>query len=94
VVYVSPYGGQAAPGKDTRRWPLASNLATAGTTSSNRPPYRCITVRGGAARTLLAALGRADQETRWLASGASARGFGLIVRPLLPDERDCSSLAR
>ena len=91
AVYVSPYGGQAAPGKDTKRWPLAARLASTGT---SRPAFRCISVRGGPARTLLTVLGRADEQTRWLAPGGGARGFSLIIRPLLPDERDCSSLAR
>jgi hypothetical protein len=94
AVYVSAYGGQARPGENTMSWPLASDLATAGRPSSSGPAHRCLTVTGPQARSLLAVLERANEQTRWLARGSGTPGFGLIVRPLLPDERDCASLSR
>jgi hypothetical protein len=94
AVYVSPYAGQAAPGTNTIQWPLPIDLATAGRPPSSGSAYRCITVPGNQAPTLLAALRRANEQTRWVTAGSGPPGFGLIVRPLLPDERDCSSLTR
>jgi hypothetical protein len=90
AVYVSAYGGQARPGENTMTWPLSSDLATAGKPPAGGSAYRCLTVAGTQARSLLAALGRANEQTRWLARAGGA--FSLIVRPLLPDERDCSSI--
>jgi hypothetical protein len=92
AIYVGPYRGQGQSGAARVRWPLASNLATAGTSPPSAAGYRCITVRGVAAvKTLLATLRKANEQSRWVARAGAARSFQLIARPLLPDQRDCSS---
>ncbi len=88
VVYVQPYKGQAAPGSSIVTWPLSSDLASAGNAMSIG--YRCIAVSGQSARTLLATLRTASDESRWKSGKAE---YALVARPLLPEERDCASLA-
>jgi hypothetical protein len=76
------------------RWPLASNLATAGKRPANGFAYRCITVRGKAVATLLATLRKANEQSQWVARAGAARTYQVIAVPLLPDQRDCSALHR
>jgi hypothetical protein len=90
VVYVMP-STQGKPGSGSITWPLSSDLATAGTPISSGSGYRCITVGGANARTLLATLRKANDQSSWKASGSTAR-YALIARPLLPDEQSCASL--
>jgi hypothetical protein len=92
AVYVSPYSGQAPSGSDAVTWPLASDLASAGKPTSLGSGTRCITVSGRSVRTLLATLRTANDLSRWT-SGKRPRAYALVARPLLPDERDCASLA-
>jgi hypothetical protein len=92
AVFVGRYNGQAAPGRNTVTWPLPVELA--GTPPPNGVGYRCLVVRGTAARTLRTTLKRANQDTRWVVRGAPAAAYGLILRPLLPDERSCASFTR
>jgi hypothetical protein len=70
-------------------WPLALPLAGK---PDNGSSYRCIVVGGRQARTLLATLKRANQESRWIVRGEPGTAYSLIARPLLPDERTCGSL--
>jgi hypothetical protein len=91
AVYVAPFPGKDRPG-DRVRWPLASNLASAGRRPSAGYPYRCITVRGTAVATLLATLRRADEQSQWIARPGAARRFQVVARPLLPDQRDCAAV--
>jgi hypothetical protein len=91
VVFVTPSTGSGQPGSGPITWPLSSDLATAGTSISSGLGYRCITVSGANARTLLATLRTANDQSSWKASGSAGR-YALIARPLLPDERNCASL--
>jgi hypothetical protein len=94
AVYVAPYEGKPQTGARRVRWPLASNLATAGKRPSNGFQYRCITVRGNAVTTLLATLRKANEQSQWIAHAGAARSFQVVAVPLLPDQRDCSALHR
>ena len=92
AIYAGPFQGQGQPGAGRVRWPLASNLATAGTRPQSGAGYRCITVRGAAVAKLLATLRKANEQSQWIARPGAARAFQVIARPLLPDERDCAAL--
>jgi hypothetical protein len=93
AVYVTPARGQAQPGATTVAWPLEGDLATAGTPLSSGLDMRCITVAGPATRTLLATLRTANDASRWKARGGATGSYTLIARPLLPDERSCTSIS-
>jgi hypothetical protein len=94
AVYVAPYQQQAGAGSAAVVWPLSSDLATAGTRASLGAGYRCISLRGPEAATLLATLRRANDRSRFVMHGKPATAYALVTRPLLPDERNCGSLAR
>lgn len=89
AVYVAPFRGQAQPGSVPIVWPLESNLATAGKPVSSGLGYRCISVAGEPAKTLLAALGKANEQSRWKARAGAKAIYEVVARPLLPDERGC-----
>ena len=91
AAYVGPFPGAPPTGSARVRWPLASNLASAGKPVSSGLAYRCITVGGKDARTLLAVLRTANDQSRWIARPGATAVYQLIARPLLPDQRDCSS---
>jgi hypothetical protein len=92
AVYVAPFSGPAQPGARPIVWPLARDLATAGTSSQAGAGSRCISVRGSDARRLLARLRTANDQSRWIAPGRPGTAYALVARPLLPDEQDCASL--
>lgn len=94
VVFITPWNttGQPVTGPSIR-WPLAGDLATAGRRLPTGPGYRCLALRGSAAKTLLATLHAANDRSRWTARARSKRAYALIARPLLPDERRCGSLS-
>jgi hypothetical protein len=94
AVYVAPYGGPAQPGSLPAIWPLASDLATAGSKATLGASHRCISLRGDDTATLLATLRNANDQSRWIVRGAPATAYSLVARPLLPDERSCRSLGR
>jgi hypothetical protein len=71
-----------------RSWPLPSDLANAGVPAASG--VRCVTVDGRDADRLRTALRRANAQSQWSSGG---RRYTLIIRPLLPDERGCASLA-
>jgi hypothetical protein len=87
AVYVAPAQGTTG---SRLAWPLARDLATAGTPVSSGLGYRCTTVSGAAARTLARSLRQATVQSRWTSHG---RAYTLVARPLLPDEADCAALA-
>ena len=93
AVYVAPSDGQAQPGASGVVWPLRHNLATAGKRVPSGLNYRCISVGGAGARTLLATLRNANEVSLWSMRGSPGKRYQLIARPLLPDEADCASLA-
>jgi hypothetical protein len=90
AVYASPFTGPRQKGAKPVVWPLKRNLATAGKRVSNGLPYRCMVVTGPAATTLLASLAKANEQTQWIMRGDPAKPYQLVVRPLLPDQRDCT----
>ena len=92
AVYAAPFTGEQQKGAKPVVWPLTRNLATAGKRESNGLPYRCMTVTGPAAKTLLVSLHKANEQTQWIMRGEPAKPYQLIVRPLLPDQRDCTPL--
>ena len=91
AAYVGPFPGTPSTGSGRVRWPLASNLATAGKPVSSGLAYRCITVGGKDARSLLAVLRKANEQSRWVARAGAKTVYQLIARPLLPDQRTCAS---
>jgi hypothetical protein len=91
AIYVAPYAGQAQPGSARIVWPLERSLATAGKPVSSGLGYRCIAVGGKDAKTLLATLGKANEQSRWTAGPGAKATYQLVARPLLPDERGCPS---
>jgi hypothetical protein len=90
AVHVGPFRGERLPGAVPIVWPLDSNLAREGKRVSDGLPYRCFTVTGDDTATLLAALRNANDQTQWLARPGRHRTFGLVLRPLLPDEHGCN----
>jgi hypothetical protein len=90
VLYVAPASGQAQPGAKVVTWPLARDLASAGKQLSSGLGFRCITVGGASAHTLLATLRTASDASRWKARGSTPDTFTVIARPLLPDEQGCA----
>jgi hypothetical protein len=93
AVYVARSDGQSQPGSSPVVWPLRRNLATAGKRVPSGLNYRCISIGGADARTLLATLGTANEVSRWSMRASPDKSYQLIARPLLPDEVDCASLA-
>lgn len=92
AVYAGPFHASGQPGARGVRWPLASNLATAGTRPASAGGYRCITARGRAVKTLLATLRGANEASPWISGAGAKQRYQVIARPLLPDERDCAAL--
>jgi hypothetical protein len=50
---------------------------------------RCVTVTGTELSSLLAEAGTANESTPWIWNG---RAYGMLLRPLLPDESSCADL--
>lgn len=68
-------------------WPLSPGLATFGEpVSAGLQGLRCGAVDGVDAQTLLTQAEQANQLTPWTSEGAR---YGLLFRPLLPDESGC-----
>ncbi|MEU8207572.1 hypothetical protein AB0B85_00070 [Micromonospora sp. NPDC049044] len=70
---------------DVRPWPLDVPLSA----MDGAPQRPCHVVDGATLAPLLAEAGAARRETRWQAEGHRVR---LVVRPLLPHERNCADL--
>jgi hypothetical protein len=68
-------------------WPLTPGLDLFGEPSQDTPGgMRCGTVDADAAASLLPLAEQANQLTPWTSDGAQ---YGLLFRPLLPDESGC-----
>jgi hypothetical protein len=66
-------------------WPLAP-LASFGEAIPDQVALRCGTVGGSDLATIRPLLSAANELTPWRSDG---RPYGLVVRPLLPDESGC-----
>lgn len=84
-VYVREYQGQPELEQEPAPWPLGS-LGAFGTTDENLPDTRCGVVAGGDIEQLLPDAYAANELTPWTSDGST---YGLIFRPLLPDEHTC-----
>jgi hypothetical protein len=69
-------------------WPLEQPLALFGGPVVDGS-YRCGTVSGADAATLLPALQAANQLTQWVQDPQTSATFGLTVRPMVPGEDIC-----
>jgi hypothetical protein len=69
-------------------WPLDQPLALFGGPVLDGS-YRCGTVTGADAATLLPALQAANQLTPWIQDPSTSATFGLTVRPMVPGEDAC-----
>jgi hypothetical protein len=86
-VYILPYRGDAELPQDAIAWPLDVPLDGFGEPAANAPTdTRCGVVGGPEFETLFAAAQNANQLTPWTSGGIE---YGLIFRPLLPDEHTC-----
>ncbi len=85
-VYVTSYRGEPDLPQEPIAWPLATPLSRFGDPASALEEARCGVVTGDDLRTLRPLFERANQLTPWESEGER---FGLLLRPLLPDERGC-----
>lgn len=86
-VFVASYRPDQTLTEPPMAWPLDPGLASFGEAVRNGPEdMRCGVVSGSEAQTLLAQAEKANQLTPWTSEGAR---FGLLFRPLLPDESGC-----
>jgi hypothetical protein len=84
-VFVRPYRGEPQLRQDPIDWPLG-DLAAFGEPVGIAPDTRCGTVEGAELDELWPLAERANQLTPWRSGGER---YGLLFRPLLPDERGC-----
>jgi len=85
-VYVQPYRPDPELAQDPIAWPLEPGLDAFGEPAEALPEARCGVVSGDDLSLLLADARQANQLTPWT-SGESE--YGLMFRPLLPDEHGC-----
>jgi hypothetical protein len=85
-IYVRPYRGEPDLAQEPIAWPLETPLADFGEPFEGGERTRCGVVSGADLETLLPLLERANQLTPWESEG---RRYGLLLRPLLPDEHGC-----
>ncbi len=85
-VYVRPYTGDPTLSEREVAWPLTTPLADFGQAVANLPDTRCGVVGGDELATLLPDVRSANELTPWTSEG---RSYGLLFRPLLPDEHGC-----
>jgi hypothetical protein len=67
-------------------WPIETPLAAFGAPDANLPDLRCGTVTGDDLAAVLPLAEQANELTPWTSDGER---FGLVFRPLLPDEHGC-----
>jgi hypothetical protein len=85
AIYVHNYTPDPQLQESPVAWP-GSALARAGDAVDAVPDLRCAVVDGTDVPTVLKAASSANQLTPWTSNG---RDFGIIFRPLLPDEPGC-----
>lgn len=86
-VLVQPYSASPEPGLGPNpiAWPL-EHLSVFGRPSATFSDFRCGVVSGADFAELLPEAQRANELTPW---GSDGERYGLIFRPLLPDEHTC-----
>jgi hypothetical protein len=67
-------------------WPLETSLSAFGEPDANLPDLRCGTLTGEDLAGVLPLAEQANELTPWTSDGER---FGLLFRPLLPDEHGC-----
>ena len=87
-LFVSDYRPAEDLPQDAITWPLGSDLTSFGD-PIDVPQGRCGTVGGADWNTLRTAAERANQLTPWTEAG---HRFGILFRPLLPDETGCAPI--
>jgi hypothetical protein len=85
-VYVRPYVGTPELEQQPVDWPFAGPLSSFGKPDGNLDETRCGVVSGTDLELLLPEAYAANELTPWTSDGAD---YGLIFRPLLPDEHAC-----
>jgi hypothetical protein len=86
-VYVRPYRGEPDLAQEPVTWPLEMPLADFGEPFPDAGERtRCGVVSGPDLQTLRPLFERANQLTPWESAG---KAYGLLLRPLLPDEHGC-----
>ena len=87
-VYVTDYRSTPEPGLEQPEvaWPLGTTLDSFGEPDANLQEIRCGVVQGDDLDTLLPQATSATELTPWTSDGTT---YGLIFRPLLPDESGC-----
>jgi hypothetical protein len=86
-IYSSAYQPDPSLTQTPVAWPLTPGLDLFGDSVQNASDgTRCGTVAGDAATTLLPLAQQANQLTPWTSDGTR---YGLLFRPLLPDESGC-----
>jgi hypothetical protein len=86
-VWVSDYQSDPTLKEPAIDWPLSQPLSSFGE-SSDSFDARCGTVSGDDLAALMPLAEQANQLTPWRSDGAK---YGLVFRPLLPDESGCST---
>jgi hypothetical protein len=84
--YVAPDPATIGKGQPEVAWP---GPALPGTPVGKGLDTGCVTVSGADTATVLAATDKANAATPWTSGG---RKWTVIIRPLLPDEKDCDDL--
>jgi hypothetical protein len=86
-IFSSPYQPDPALTQDPIAWPLTPGLDLFGESEQDTPGgMRCGTVAADAAASILPLAEQANQLTPWTSDGTR---YGLLFRPLLPDESGC-----
>ncbi len=86
-VFVADYQRDPSLMEPPLAWPITPGLATFGDpVSAGLQGTRCGAVTGDDAQSLLDVAAQANQLTPWTSDGGP---FGLLFRPLLPDESGC-----
>jgi hypothetical protein len=87
-VYVTPYVGEPALEQPEVTWPLDQPLSSFGSPDASLADARCGIVTGEDLQALFSEARSANELTPWVSEGET---FGLLFRPLLPDEADCAT---
>jgi hypothetical protein len=85
-VYVQPYKGDPELDQAAIDWPFSTPLGDFGEPDPNLTDIRCGVVSGSDLDAVLPLARSANELTPWTSGGTS---YGLLFRPLLPDEHTC-----